>query len=118
MSCYCPHAGFHQSYAERTAHNLPWPERTTENHLEEIETVLLPVYLDGPLRRQQLCGMLKYVHAYPFGRSVHGVEGRAFALRANDRLVIGGTLRTIGELDTIETPCTMFCSPDASGLRH
>ena len=106
--CHCSVRDLHSRYSSCSASGLPWEPRCHDKHLQELMEALRTVDLTTEADRQKLLSSLRFLHSWPWGRTVKPRHGQSFGLMSGDRLVIGGSIVTIHDVETVPLPARLW----------
>ena len=87
----------------------PWKEFSQNDYLEQLKRQLHTIRLDTIDQRKALVSILVDKDQWPWGRRVDSeLRGRPWGLKKDDRLVIGGDLGCVRDIEHLKVPTKVF----------
>ena len=80
----------HSMYSECSLESLPWPMRSHQSYLQELQSHIVKIKVETLDDKARLLSSLNWLQKYPWGRRVK--RGAPFGLQAGDRLCVGGDI--------------------------
>ena len=100
MRCSARPKDLHGKYHECSLTSHPWLPTTHERYMAGLKEQLHKVEIEDAASRDKLIDVLRWKQKHPWGRTLVGNTGRAWNLKAGDRLIIGGDISNPHELDS------------------
>ncbi len=105
---YCSVNSLHDQYSACSVAGLPWEPRTHDGHIQELQERLHPVKIQTSADKADLIASLRFNHSHPWGRCTHKNLATRFGLKNGDRLLVGGGLLSIHDLELVVVPCEVW----------